>query len=176
MAEENVDDMPLANAEGGKSSKQNPLIPVVILLVVALAGSWALSKFVLAPMVYAKQEHAGGEGEQAEKEAVMKLQSMQSFEFNEITTNLGGGSTPRYVRVSFTLEGTNPNFLDVVQAGKPRINDAALSVLQSLSVQEAQQTGIKNIVASDLVSRINTALQPAPPVVEKIYFTEFVIQ
>lgn len=174
MADENVDDMPLATAEG-KSSKQNPIIPVLGLLVGAAILSVVLAKFVVVPMVYEKEQHAEGKGDKAELEAVKELEEMQRYDFGEVTTNVAG-NLPRYVRVKFTLEGTNPNFTDVIEAGKPRINDAVISALQSLTAQELSQTGIKNVVAAELVSNINRALEPAPKVVENIYFTEFVIQ
>lgn len=176
MAEENLDDDLALATPAPKASKQNPVIPVVALLIGAAVISVALAKFVVVPMIQHSQEEALGHGPEAQKHAVEELNARQRYTFDDITTNIGGGIDPRYVRVSFTLEGTNPNFNDVIANNEARVKDAALSVLQSLTVQETQQLGIKNIVASALASAINTALQPAPEVVESVYFSTFIIQ
>lgn len=174
MADDNDDEMPLAAP--APAAKQSPLIPLIVVLIAMPVAAWAIFTFVIAPsMKTTIHDSVVGHSPEDEKQAVEKLKNMQRYEVSELTTNLGG-IEPRYIRVSFTLEGSNPNFGELMETARPRVLNAALSVLQSMSVRQAMQGGIKNIVASDMVSAINTALQPAPAVVEKIYFTEFVIQ
>lgn len=175
MADENIDDMPLA-AAGEKASTPNPLIPLIVAVVLSIGGAFALFMFVIEPaMAKNISEQVTGHSPQHEEEAIKSLENMGRYEVNEVTTNLAGLSQ-KYIRVSFTLEGSNPHFKDVVEKNHARVMDAVLSVLQSLSVQEARQAGIKNIVGGALVGAINKSLEPAPHVVEGVYFTEFVIQ
>ncbi len=169
------EEMPLATAPE-KSAKQNPIIPLVIALVGAPIMAVLVFKFVIAGQMKTTVKDAViGHSAEDEKAAIEHVKSAQKFPVENLTTNLGGVE-PRYIRVSFTLEGHNPAFKEITESAKPCILNAALSVLQTLSVQQALQGGIKNLVATEMVSAINTALQPAPAIVEKIYFTEFVIQ
>lgn len=174
MAEENEEQMPLTN-ESGKRSQKNPIIPVLGLIVFAGILSYVLAKFVIVPMVYEKQQYSEGEGDKAQKEAIQELENKKRFTIEDMMTNLGAVDA-RYIRVSFTLEGTNSNFDMIISSNEERVRDAALTVLQSLSMNEARQQGVKNMIASNMIAAINRSLEPAPPVVENIYFTKFVVQ
>ena len=176
MADEDDDIEELPVVDGGGAKQPNPIIPIVISVVLAGAIGWAVANFFVVPKIHAVNAEHGGNGPEAQQKAVDELLATQNYTIQGITANLSGELRGRYIKVSVMLEGTNPNFSAIMEASEPKIKDAILKTLTTLDIRDASQDGIIGIVSGSLLTIINKNLQPAPPVVEKIFFSEFVIQ
>ena len=132
--------------------------------------------YLVLPMLDKKKnEDEGGVGSTKEQHALLDLENRQQVSFEGLTTNLQDREA-RYIRVSFTLEGTHPEFVKILEAHKPKVLDAAISVLQTISMEDINRGGIKNIAASQLAHQVNMLLEPLPRMIEHVYFYEFLVQ
>ena len=113
---------------------------------------------------------AGSHGGAAETAAA----SSNTYPFENIVANLSGTSINRYVKVSFIVEGSRPDFSVLAEANRVKMIDATLGVLSSLTSADLQNPGIKNTVRSKLIAAYDTVLKER--VVTGLYFSEFVVQ
>lgn len=177
MADENLEELPSAENIQSSGKAPNPWIPLIATLVLMPAITAAVAIFVVIPKMPGYKSAAADERRADAAEAHAKPRSelkVEKVEFDRIVANIGGAGGTRYVRSSFTVEGTDAEFKQIVENNAARVEDAALSVLQSLTMTDIDQPGLKNIVRSDMIRGINTALPK--PIVEDLFFSEFVIQ
>ncbi|MBN2235385.1 MAG: flagellar basal body-associated FliL family protein [Opitutales bacterium] len=113
----------------------------------------------------------GGHGGAAESAGAA---SSNTYPFENIVANLSGTSINRYVKVSFIVEGSRPDFSVLAEANRVKMIDATLGVLSSLTSADLQNPGIKNTVRSKLIAAYDTVLKER--VVTGLYFSEFVVQ
>jgi flagellar basal body-associated protein FliL len=172
--EDEVEELPVVSAAGEK--KQNPFIPIGVAVILAAGIGWAVSEFFVIPKIHEVNAEHGGDGPEAQKKAVEELLAAQTYKVEGITANLSGELRGRYIKVSLMLEGTNPQFKEIMEKNEAKIKDATLKTLTTLDIRSAQQDGIIGILSGQLISTINKNLHPAPEIVEKLYFSEFIIQ
>ncbi len=177
-----------AAAKGG-GIKQ--FIPVIAAIVLAPALSWAVAEFVLLPRMTKKlalvkagdapEEHAapaaeakaegGGHGAKGGgKEAA----NPATYEFQNVVVNLAGTMGTRYLKVTFSITGADPNIKATFEAQKAKLTDVTLNVLGSLSLADLEEPGAKNVLREKLVLAYNQAL--GKRVAEQVYFSDFVVQ
>jgi len=182
MADEQIEELPAEGAAvaGGGG---NPWIPVIVILIMLPVLSFAMTEFVLIPKIktavgadktapgnHTGEGHGKGHGDGDAKAGKV----MTQYAFDDIVANLSGSMQSRYVKVSFTVEGDDPNFEALMDANKVKMVDITLGVLNSLSMRDLEQPGIKNIVRNDLLSAFHTLMKKK--VIHQIYFTAFVVQ
>ena len=175
MADEpDDDDLPIA--EPTESKKPTPvwMLPLFLTFLIPVVTVVTMV-YLIIPMWQDKQDAREGKGRIAEAEALQKMEARKTFIVKELVTNLANVDG-RYIRVSFTLEGTHPMFEDIVNINEARILDATIGVLQTLTLRDVDKGSVKNRIRANLIEHINRQLEPAPHVVEKLYFSEFVIQ
>jgi flagellar FliL protein len=177
---EEVTEQPEAAAAGGKAKGKggSPMLPAIIVLVLMPLLTFALFEFVLLPRAADKLGLEGhgkaGEAADGEGDAEEYTGPVHTAEFSDIVSNIRGTVGSRYIKVSFTVEGRDEKFTETVEKNSAKIRDATITVLQELTLQELDQPGIKNVVRSDLLNAYSTVLRGR--VIEKLYFTEFVVQ
>jgi len=149
------------------------------LLVVALMPliSFAMFKFLFIPMIKAEIPEAGASSE-IDPESVQVSSAAgegeYSVEFENVVNNLLGSTMARYIQVSFTAYSSNPDFEAAVEKNRPRLLDAANTVLGNLTLADLEKREIRNIVRNQIKQGFNHVLQP--PMVDEIYFSKFVVQ
>jgi flagellar FliL protein len=166
-------------------------LPVIVVLVAVPVLSFVMAEFVLFPRLEKRLEAAGlhtaaageegaaeeaepGEGASGAHGGKGAKPQMQSYEFNNVVSNLAGAMKSRYIKVAFTAYGSDPTFVETIESNKAKLLDATLGVLGSLNLAEMEDAGIKNKVRISLVQAYQTVL--GKRVVEEVYFSEFVIQ
>jgi len=149
------------------------------LLVVALMPliSFAMFKFLFIPMIKAEIPEAGAASE-IDPESVQVSSAAgegeYSVEFENVVNNLLGSTMARYIQVSFTAYSSNPDLEAAVEKNRPRLLDAANTVLGNLTLADLEKREIRNIVRNQIKQGFNHVLQP--PMVDEIYFSKFVVQ
>ncbi|TVR55904.1 MAG: flagellar basal body protein FliL [Puniceicoccaceae bacterium] len=161
---------PGARASGARAGWL-PVLAVVILMPLL---SYAMAEFLLIPRLQAavvREDPAAAEnGEVRPRRGA----EMQSVDFPNVVSNLTGSLQSRYIKVSFTVYGSDPDFRTRLEANRTRLLDTTLGVLGGLSVADLERPGIKNQVRSELMLGFEHALRAK--FVEELYFSEFVIQ
>lgn len=183
MADEQIQEIPADGATAVEGGGGNPWVPVIAVIVMLPVLSFAMTQFVLIPKIKAAvgadaaaapaEEHAKGENGDGRAEGEGAAAMIQ-YPFDDIVANLSGSMQSRYVKVSFTAEGNDPEFEALMEKNKVKIVDITLGVLNSLSMKDLEQPGIKNIVRNDLLSAFHTLMKKK--VIHQIYFTAFVVQ
>lgn len=185
MADDTIETIP-------PTKKSNSLLPILLIVVVLPAISYAMVEFLLIPrlkeQLKAEQEHAddhtdeglpaavahggggGGHGGHGGGAAVDPL----SFELDDVVTNLAGALRTRYVKVSMKLLGEDPNFNALMDHYEAQLRDVSIGVFSNLTVEDIDRPGMKNVIRNDLLNAWETEL--GKRYVKKIYFSEFVIQ
>jgi len=177
-----------AEGKEEKSSGGNPWIPLAVALLLFPAISYALIEFVFLPKMThllegatagsASDGHAEeGDGETAEaghgpEEAAGE--DLIEYKFENVVANLSGSMQSRYLKVSFTIESDDPAFIEKIEGGKARLTDNTLSLLSSMSLDDLEKPGAKNLIRSDLINAFNNSLKGK--VVKQLYFYEFIVQ
>jgi flagellar FliL protein len=181
MAEEPKVQEITPEAQAAKSKSASPWIPVVVLLLLLPALSFAMTQWVLIPSMKNALEgalrdataqatqRASEHGGQEAPEGPVRTKA-----FRNIIANLSGSVQSRYIKISFTAEGKTPEFDELMERFEPKIIDATLGILSSLTLADLEKTGVQNTIRSDLITAFANVLKK--DVVTHIYFTEFVVQ
>lgn len=162
MAEEKEE---IKDAEEGKALKKSKLkliiIPVVVLLL-AVGGFLGYSK-------YKKGKEAKVLAQKAEKVSI--ICPLKSFVVNLLDKK---GVGKRYLKVTIQLEVENEENRLVVENHIPQLRDTILLLLSSQTLNEINTMEGKLELKQTLLSRMKQILGDG--VVQRIYFTEFVVQ
>jgi flagellar FliL protein len=155
--------------------------PIIAVLVLMPAISFGVTQFVLIPRIKAAVLQQGGKGETAGAEQHEKKSEKNgedkpapSYEFSNIVVNLSGSGGTRYLKTSFTVVGSKPDLQQTLTDNKNQLLDIAINVLGSKSMADLEAPGSKNMIRNDLLESFNQALKD--PIIEQLYFTEFVVQ
>jgi flagellar FliL protein len=174
------------------------LLPVIAVVILAPALSFAVGQFVLIPQLKkqiaampadaapaegheapAEAEHAapakeGGHGGGHGKKGESAAGPANAYEMENIVVNLAGTMGTRYLKTTFLVTGGDKALRATFEGNKPKLIDVTLNVLSSLSLADLEEAGAKNIIREKLILAYNQAL--GRKVAEQIYFTDFVVQ
>lgn len=192
--DEVIEDLPTETK--GKSLRSNPWLPIIAVVVLLPVLSFALVEFVFIPRLQTalaagpaaaedavavpvvrsggpgappNQAASGGSGNQADASG----KAIQLYHFDTIKTNLSNPSNTLII-VKFSVKGSDPEFIRIVDQYRVPLTDATLKVLSLLTRVDIQSPGIQNVVKNDLVARFNQVLGGS--LVEDLYFVDFVTQ
>jgi flagellar protein FliL len=183
---------PAAAAEAPAPKKGiAPMIPLIAVIVLAPALSFAVGQFVLMPQLKKElatpvdpnapaaeepaeapaEAPAGGEkgGKKGEPTG-----APNTYEFSNIVVNLAGTMGTRYLKTTFIVTGSDKSLRGAFEANKPKLLDVTLNVLSSLSLTDLEEAGSKNIIREKLIAAYNQAL--GKRLAEQVYFSDFVVQ
>jgi flagellar FliL protein len=160
-------------AAGGGFASWLPLIITVVLMPVLAFG---MTKFVLLPQLQKglgiTPVAAAEPGAKHKKDSSEAKQ--ESVTMNKLLVNVAGTMGARYLLVSLSVVGTDPDFKEKMQSHDPRLRDMACGVLATKTIADLEKPGVRNLIRSELISGFNNILGEA--MVEEIYLTEFAIQ
>lgn len=109
------------------------------------------------------------EGEAAAPEPVRVVHSLGQF-----TVNLRGTGGGRVLRMEVQVETTD-TALPVVEEHSAQLRDSVITLASDYSYADVEGLDGKTRLRDELLGRVNTLL-PADGRVERIYFTDFVVQ
>ena len=152
------------------SKKNIIIIAGVSLIVLAIIGG---GFFMLWQKLSALDSlKAGGAAKAPEKSDHAGMGPV--FPLESFIVNLSDQGGKRYLRITMGLELGDSKFAEELTKRLPQIRDSILMTLPSRKVEELQTTEGKNLLRTDIISKLNELL--GKEIVKKIYFTEFVIQ
>ena len=93
---------------------------------------------------------------------------------NKLLVNVAGTMGSRYLLVSLSIVGADPDFKSKLQAHDPQLRDLACGALSTKTLADLEKPGARNLIRSELISGFNNILGGA--LVQEIYLTEFAIQ
>lgn len=173
-------------------------IPLVAVVILAPALSWAVGQFVLLPQLKKElavpldpktvaaahagaetpaAEEAGGEGKDGKEGKGKKGEpgaAPNSYEFTNVVVNLAGTMGTRYLKTTFQVQGSDKGLRGTFEGKKAQLLDVTLNVLSALSLSDLEEAGAKNLIREKLIAAYNQAL--GKKVVEQVYFSDFVVQ
>jgi flagellar FliL protein len=99
-----------------------------------------------------------------------------TYTLNTSIVNLMGnsGMSNRYLKVGVLLGISDPATIPLVEKYKPLLDDAALILLSSKTYNDLATMEGKIVLKQEFIARVNQIL--GGNVVNKIYFSEFVVQ
>lgn len=109
------------------------------------------------------------EGEDAAPEPVRVVHSLGAF-----TVNLRGSGGGRVLRMEVQVETTD-TALPTVEQHSAQLRDSVLTLASDYSYADVEGLDGKTRLRDELLGRVNTLL-PEESRVERVYFTEFVVQ
>jgi len=174
MAEENpVQEAEVKSAKSGGGGGMLPALLVILLMPVI---SFAMFKFLFLPEII---KHAPVAGESHHEEIDPSNIHVETGEkllvsFPDLIVNINGTGGLRFLRVNFSIESTNPEIEDEVEAHKAKMQDLATTVLRHLTMADLERPNITDTIRNQLIQGFDQVLQP--PMIDEIYFTQFVIQ
>lgn len=99
----------------------------------------------------------------------------ETLELGERVVNLNDPGATRYLRVRIVLEFKKDEKLATeVKEKNAQVMDGILRVLRSKSVEEIRPLNKEEKVKAEIISAINSRLKTGK--IEKVYFTDFLIQ
>jgi flagellar FliL protein len=150
-------------------------LPLVITVLVMPVLAYAMTAFVLVPRVQKglgiNSPAAGAETEKKKGPASAKKEAVT---MNKLLVNVSGTMGARYLLVSLSLVGTDPDFKTKLADAESQLRDMACGALASKTLADLEKPGARNLIRSELISGFNNVL--GGPAVQEIYLTEFAIQ
>ncbi len=155
-----------------KKSSRRPVLIIGIVVILLLAGGgfagWTLLKSNGA-------DETAQSGEVSEPGASQEAVPV-TYTLNTYIVNLMGnsGMSNRYLKVGVLLGISDASHIPVVEKFKPMLDDAALILLSSKTYNDLATVEGKIVLKQEFISRVNQIL--GGNMVNKIYFSEFVVQ
>jgi flagellar FliL protein len=192
-AEKAAASAPASKAAGKGIAAFIPLIAVVIL---APALSWAVGQFVLLPQLKkqlalpvdahavkpaeapaseeAEPAKEGKEGKEGKGKKGEPGAAANTYEFANVVVNLSGTMGTRYLKVTFMVTGGDKSLHGTFEGNRAKLLDVTLNVLSALSLADLEEAGAKNLIREKLIGAYNQSL--GKKMVEQVYFSDFVVQ
>lgn len=169
-----------AAARGNTGRGIRPWLPAFAALLLAPAATWITTEYFVLPRIRTKiAAQSGGApavaappGDKSSEHG--NAEGSPAYEFKNIVVNLAGTAGTRYLKTTFLVTGPEANLKAAFEAAKPRLTDATLNVLSSLSLADLEEPGARNVIREKLVLSYNQVL--GRKVADQVYFSDFVIQ
>jgi len=185
------------HAEAAPTGGIKAMLPLLVTIVLMPVLAFAMTHFVLVPKLQtaltasaATTGHAGegdatgeapedhgeaapeGHGDGEAKPAAKGAKALVPLP--KVIVNVKDTQATRYLMSSYTLVGRGEEFKTLIESNLEQVRDVAATVLSMKSIQDLEKPDIRNVIKSELISTINTAL--GKPAVKEIYITDFAIQ
>ena len=196
---DSASDKPAEKTAPSAGKSAGGMLPAIIAVVLAPVLSWAVVSFVIIPKLTkdikselttimaeaskrdgteAASEHEAGAGSDAnaapKADAGGKEKGEGRPKFENLTVNIAGTQGTRYLKVTFNVVGKNDAANKKIDAKHAELVDATLTILSSLSMPELDEPSGKAVVRGRLVAIFNDLLKA--PLVEQVFFSDFVVQ
>lgn len=147
-----------------KKKKKGGLVTKLIVLII---GTGVLGAGAFAGWTY----FSDNSEKVTEKQVVEKS---QIYSMGPKVVNLLDNNGERYLKVDIQLEVSNSECLADLEQLKPKVTDAVLMLLSSKNYKEIADYEGKQRLRDEIAMRLNSYLTRGR--VQKVYFTEFIIQ
>lgn len=175
MAEENEaqEAKPQSAKNGGGGGGMLPALLIILLMPVI---SFAMFKFLFLPEIkkHIPEETADRQEEIDPKKVHVENADKVLVPFPDLIVNISGVQMTRFLRVNFTIESAYPEIEKKVEERMPELTDLATTVLRHLTLADLESPNVMDTVRNQLIQGFDHVLQP--PMVDEIYFTQFVVQ
>jgi flagellar FliL protein len=152
-------------------------LPLIVTALSMPVLAYLMTTFVLLPRL---QKGLGATPPAAPAAEVPGVKSVptaarkESVMMNKLLVNVAGTMGSRYLLVSLSLVGSDPDFKTRIQDFEPQLRDTACGALGSKTLADLEKPGSRNLIRSELISGFNNVL--SAPLVQELYLTEFAIQ
>ena len=158
-----------AEQESAKSGKKLSLKLLVLIFAILLLGIGAYFGYTY---FYPGSENATNATKKDQPDKTKQNTSMVSLP--TILVNLADPLGKRYLKMTAKLEVQGDKAKTMVKDNMPKIKDSVIMLLSSKSFKDLSSMDKKIRLKKQIVKRINQILQE--PVINQVFFTEFVIQ
>jgi flagellar FliL protein len=159
-----------AEGEAAAAKKKSPLLLILMIVVpvLLLGGGGAAAYFLF----FAKKDDAAV----AKAEEAKPPKPAVFYNLPELLVNLNGGQGRRssFLKISLSLELSDPADIQRVEAVLPRVIDAFQTYLRELRPEDLRGSAGLYRLREELLARVNTSAQPAK--VNDVLFKEMLLQ
>ena len=174
-----------------KTAGRARLVVPVVALLVGVGGGFGASYFMAASGEAAAETEAGAEAAPAEggaepaaeggaeagaagaEAAAAPVATSAVTNIGLFTVNLRGGGGGRVLRIEVQVESP-PAHAAAIGAKSAQIRDSIITAISDYTWGELEGAGGKTRLRDELLARVNGAA--APSTIDRIYFTQFVVQ
>ena len=169
-------------APGGSSKKSsNALIPIIVVILLVPALCYGVMEFLIIPKLKSSTGGGNAHAEAADhgkakgdSHGGVKPPGEETVEFGATVVNLAGSGNSRYLRTNFVIASSDKNLKKIIDENKGSLQDAAISVLSTQSLDALDGANGREVVRKGIISKFNRLL--GAEVIDQIYFTEFIVQ
>lgn len=169
-------------APGGPSKKSsNALIPIIVVILLVPALCYGVMEFLIIPKLKSSMGAGNAHAEAADhgkakgdSHGGVKPPGEETVEFGATVVNLAGSGNSRYLRTNFVIASSDKNLKKIIDENKGSLQDAAISVLSTQSLDALDGANGREVVRKGIISKFNRLL--GAEVIDQIYFTEFIVQ
>lgn len=146
-------------------------VVVIALAFVFLSGGKKDKAAGTAEAKVEQKAEGGGEGggKDGDKGAASNI-----FPLDPFIVNIYDGQDLRYLRVKVEFETAGPGVKPQIEARQAPLRDAILVLLTTKTLQDVQDLQGKNQLRDEILTAANKILPPGT--INKVYFTDFVVQ
>jgi len=164
-----------ANAEGGdeiqvgKRSKLPLILGILGVFVIGGGLGWAVS-MLMAPAdpAAAEKKAEGAEEEEGTAKVSTSMTNLGNF-----TVNLRSSAGGRVLQMDIQVE-SDAESVEKINERMPQLRDSVILLASDYSYDELEGIDGKFRLKDDIHARVNAVLEPIQ--VQRVYFTEFVVQ
>lgn len=155
-------------------------LPLIITVVAMPALAFGMTQFVLLPRlqkglgISAPAAASSPDQKPAAASAKPENQDTQSYTMSKLLVNVAGTMGARYLLVSLSVVGADPDFKNKLESRDPQLRDMAQGALCTKTLADLEKPGARNLIRTELIDGFNNILGSS--VVHEIYLTEFAIQ
>jgi len=178
MSADTIEELP-DSEEPKKSSGGGNMIQTIIVVIIICAINAGVMFYLVNGMGgdeaegqgedHAEAAHDEGHGEDPAGPMVK-----HTYVFSPITTNLHSPYKSRLIKLQFTAEGTDPQFEQRCEENLYKLQDAANGILQTLTLLDINDPGIRITIKTRLVNEFEKAL--GDRLIKEIFITDMVVQ
>jgi len=156
------DEQPVENEP--KKEKGNLKLILIVVAAVVLAGGGTAAYFLLSGGGHAKEAAA-----KTEKAGTPVVYALEPF-----IVNIYDGQDLRYLRVKVEMEVSGEEAKTELAGRQAQLRDAILVLLSTKTLLDVRDQQGKNQLRQEIVSAVGRILSPGK--VQKVFFTDFVVQ
>jgi flagellar FliL protein len=163
--------------EGAPRKKSKLMLFIALAVGIALLGGggfFAYTKFLAPKPAVEGEEVAGEEGKAEDAQDKSKSAMGEMFVLEPFVVNLADPKGKRYLKIRIELELESKEAMEKADKIKPKMRDAVIMMLTSLSFEEVMSPEGKIRIRDELLDRFNQVMKPER--VQQLYFTDFVVQ
>jgi len=165
-----------ANAEGGdeiqvgKRSKLPLILGILGVFIIGGGIGWAVSMLMAPADPAAAEEKSKADAE--EEEGTAKVSTAMT-NLGNFTVNLRSSAGGRVLQMEIQVE-SEAESVEKINERMPQLRDSVILLASDYSYDELEGIDGKFRLKDDIHARVNAVLEPIE--VQRVYFTEFVVQ